>query len=54
MQSLRLAIASLALPVASFAFCDQAIQQVTDAMLPDAVSFTDVSAAEAGGRRKLR
>ena len=25
---------------ASFAFCDQAIEQVTDATLPDAVSFT--------------
>ncbi|MGE5099236.1 MAG: DinB family protein [Deltaproteobacteria bacterium] len=25
---------------ASFAFCDQAIEQVTDATLPDAISFT--------------
>jgi uncharacterized damage-inducible protein DinB len=30
---------------ASFAFCDQAIEQVTDATLPDAVSFT-LSGAE--------
>src|SRR4051812_21556562 len=32
---------------ASFAFCDQAIEQVTDATLPDAISFTS-----GGGERK--